>query len=261
VRLGSAVSLAALVIFAFSVTAGAARRRPVVSAGDVAATRAYLRAKEVEVRAEVAAYPAAIKTLEALDERLAGECPGVLAGAPHHVKGAPVKEPEANIIQELLITVLGAPERSEHAIMERFARTVGHLRWSKGKLTRLVHSYAAERAAQSALRPPNLCADLKAWVTSGYRTISADTTRYMHQLQAISRMTLIESEPGEGFTFDVDKIIARRLAPYEDRADKATLHRTRRLQAKQKGPLLAGFIAAIHKIYRVLESTTPVASK
>jgi hypothetical protein len=253
--------MAALRLCAFLAGATAAFSSQVVAGArprDAAVTGVYLKAKDAELRAELANYPADIKAIEAFGQQLSSECPGVLAGAPHHVKRTRVEQPELEISEEVLSVVLGTAEHTEHSMLRKFARTVARLHWQDRRLTRLVHSFANEQAAQSILALPNLCADLKAWVASAYRTVPASTKQFLHRQQVVAETTLIEAEPHEPFTLDVNKIIARRLAPYEDQGDRATGRRISRLEDHVRSAFLKGLLEAAGKAIRVLETpTTP----
>jgi hypothetical protein len=197
-----------------------------VKPSDAAATHAYLKAKLAQQRAIAKQLNAGLAAIEAVATKVNAECPGVLAGAPLDMK--PESKSAGEISDEIGRGALGAPERQTHPLIARFDRAVRHLRWSNPRLTRLVHEDALEQDEQSALAPPDLCADARAWVASGYTTTSPATKRLLHELDRISSITLIESEPHEKFTFNVDSIIARRLKPYENRADRLLARKLRK---------------------------------
>jgi hypothetical protein len=241
--------LVAIAVLALSATPAPAGVRP----GDAAATHAYLEAKIAETHAIDAAYQAEIKALEELAAELKTECPGVLAGAPLHTKGKPVNQSATEITDELTAAVFGAGEQIQHPASVRFERTVRRLRWSNWRLTHLIHSFAVEQAVQSGLTSPSLCVDLRAWVASGYTAVSAATKRFLHQRQVVSSITLIESEPHEKFTFDVDAIIAHRLRPYENAADRALARKLPHGEAKITDPRLLPFFEAVGRVFLVLE--------
>lgn len=242
-RLRSA-GLLGVAIVAFSSESAGARTRP----SDVAATRAYLKAQYSEVRADAVAYRAGIKAVEALGARVGVECPGVLAAEPH--PAAPNRV-ETEISEEVFNVILRTPERAQHPAIERFARFVRRLRWSDRKLTRLAHSYAAERAARSGIPLPNLCADLQAWVASGYKTVSASTTQYLHRLGASGTIGLVGSGAGAPAA---NTTIARMLAGYEDQADRAIIRRIKRFEARQQPSVGNAFLSAAGKVTHALHT-------
>jgi hypothetical protein len=219
--------LAGLVICAL-LLAFAAQASANVSARDANATHAYLEAKLAERRAVAGTAAAGVQAIEALAGQLRLECPGVLIGMPKPGRGKLPSGPEAEVTDELAVAVFGSDERVEHPALARFYDRVRHLRWSNGKLTRLLHSLALEQDEQSSLAPPPLCADLRFWVASGYIAVSPQTHMYRQRIRAISEITTIESEPDEkGLEdiFNLDSLVAHRLKPYEARSDRALARR------------------------------------
>jgi hypothetical protein len=202
-----------------SLAAPAAAR---VTAGDAAATHAYLQATIARDRADSNDFPGLLATLAALEVQVKSECPNILVGAPPHVKGEKTNESEEQITSELLSATLGRSDVVEHHEDVRFEKIVGRLRWSSRKLTKLLRSLALEAAEQSAIPPPDLCADLHYWVTSGYNFVSPGTKSYLHRLDVVSSITFIEQEPGEpvGNFLHPNALIAYRLRRYEDHADR-----------------------------------------
>ena len=237
-RLGTASLLAVAIVALFSAPAGA-RARP----GDVAATRAYLNAQYVEVRAAAATYRGGIKSVEALGARVQAECPGVLAAAPHSTSGnASVTEAS----EEVFAAILRTPERAAHAAYQRFARAVGHLHWSNSTLTRLVHSSALERATQSAIPAPNLCADMQSWAASGYRTVSPATAHYLHLLTGANAGSATGSDPA--------KTIPRLLASSEDATGRTLVKRIKSFEAKHTRAVGNTFVVASAKVSAALHA-------
>jgi hypothetical protein len=206
------------------------------------ATRAYLKARFLEIRADGPAYRAGITGIEQLAVKVQGECRGVLAGAP---KNQSPSEQEA--LAEVFAVVLRAPERAEHAVAARFARAVRRLRWSNGRLTRLVHSDAQRRALQSGILAPNLCADLKAWAASGYTATPATTKGYLRRLTAAGATTLGAS---------AQKNIKRQLGRYEDATARAIVRRTKKLEAQQARYAASVFSPATARVSQALYATS-----
>ncbi len=46
-------------------------------------------------------------------------------------------------------------------------------------MTGAVHSYVAKLKTLIALRPPDVCADIRSWAASGYRQLPATTTAFV----------------------------------------------------------------------------------
>ncbi len=179
------------------------------------------------------------------------------------MKGEQTNESDLHVFEELLIATLGAAERVEHAQLARFARTVGRLHWSNPKLTRLLRSLALESDEQSAIPVPDLCSDLHFWVSSGYTAVSAGTQLYLHRLSVVSSITTIEPEPNERNAenfFNLNALVAHRLKPYEDHADRLlarkALPQEPTLSHAIDTPAFRNLLEAVDKVYAALGSTS-----
>lgn len=225
-----------------------------VGASDAAATHGYLEAKIAWQRVAMANEPAALNAITALATRVHAECPGVLAGAPPHIKGEKTNQSEVEVSQELLAVAFGASDDVQHPADERFSTRVRRLHWSNSKLTKLLHSLAAEQAAQSGIPSPDLCADLKFWVASGYTTASASTKLFLHRMMVVSSITVIESEPHEPVAdfFDLDALVAYRLKPYEDHTDRLLAKKAFPPEAKLTDPAVRPFLEAVGNVYKAV---------
>lgn len=178
----------------------------------------------------------------------------MLAGAPPHVKGEKTNESTYEVTEELLSATFGALGDVEHPAHARFARAVRRLRWSNAKLTRLLRSLANEEAAQSAIPPPELCSDMKSWVASGYTAVSAGTKQFLHRLQVVSSITTIEFEPHEPVSdlFNPNALVAHRLKPYEDHADKLLARKALPPEPKITDPALRPLLDAVGGVFAAL---------
>jgi hypothetical protein len=228
-----------------------------VSGRDTATTHAYLEARIALQRAMAAAGTAELDAIRTLEAQVKAECPGVLAGAPPQVKGEKTNESERKASEELASVVFGAGEHIGYQADARFARTARRLRWSNAKLTRLLRSLAIEQAEQSAIPPPNLCADMKFWVASGYAAVSDGTKRFVRRHEVVASITLIESEPNEPASnfLNLDALVAYRLRPYENHADRLLARKALPPGAKITDPRLRPFFEAVVRVYAALGRT------
>ncbi len=225
-----------------------------VKPSDAATTHDYLEARIALQRTTAAeGKPAELKAITALETQIKAECPGVLAGAPPHVKGEETNESEFEVSEELLSVGFGAAEHVEHPADARFARTVRRLRWSNPKLTKL-RSLAIEQAKQSAIPPAELCSDMKFWVASGYTAVSAGTKRYLQRLRVVSSITQIESEPHESMSdiFNLNALVAHRLKPYENHADRLLARKAIPPEVQITDPALRPLLEAVGKVFVAL---------
>jgi hypothetical protein len=248
-------SLLALAVILCSSAPAAAR----VAASDAAATHAYLEARIALQRASGVTEAAEMQAIEALAAQVGRECPNVLAGAPPHAKGEHTNQSEDEISNEIFTAASGAAEHLAQPSDERFERTVRHLRWSNPALTRLLRSLALEQAEQAAIPAPNLCSDTKFWVNSGYTAVSPATKTFLHRHEVVSTITQIQSEPHEslGDLFNLNALVAHRLKPYEDHADKLLAKKVFAPAPKTISPALTLYFEAVLKVSAALGQTTP----
>jgi len=170
---------------------------------------------------------ASVTDARALAQRLGGECPGVLAhtpllpreatGAPAGVRpGLRVDAQLTRLISELELAIFAAEAPGEQQTRERFASTLLALRWSDGQVTKLVRGAATALRAQALAPQPDVCADMRAWVTSGYTKLPASTG------EAVKRFT----GPLEALAL-ADTVVAR----YDRLYAEVTMRRIARLYA------------------------------
>jgi hypothetical protein len=231
---------AAVALAAAAAPAPAAGRRPVAPA-DRAATHAYLVAELAYTEAEVSSAPAAVGAVTQLAGRIGGECSGALAGSPVSVFGeegrgrgfpTPRQIGERNRQQNQLLTLeseLGAVALAplyelRDAAQETFLATARALRWTSSALTRGVQEYLSLVVGPRPPLPPAVCADMRAWAASGYRTLSAGTKAY-----ALALQSQLASLGAENVRNLLDPTSA--LRPYEGPAELALARRVAKLRA------------------------------
>jgi hypothetical protein len=194
--------LAALFLLVLAVPGGAfASAR--VTPRDRAATHVLLAARYAYEQALVASAPAAKAAEEGLAGTLGGECPGVLAGAPQETlrplfaspprSRSPRQMGEANResrqLRDLrgeLSLALGLPLiDSDRQAALAYARAVESLRWSSNAVTVLEHTGAAGLEWELHSAPPQVCADMKVWVSSGYKALSPATKTLTREQEVV----------------------------------------------------------------------------
>jgi hypothetical protein len=189
-------------------------------ARDAAATRAYLRAGYAYERSASREARAGEAALAASAGRIAGECPSALTYAPRD-------EAFGGIDREIYATLAHAywlETPTLRAASLRFVGEIAHLRWSDRRLTRLVRAEAAEESADTAIVPPEVCADIAAWKGSSYATLPPDSMRFL------ARMSQIEALSFVGFTEESrEAIIQRLLRRFERPKQRAQAKRLARL--------------------------------
>jgi hypothetical protein len=192
---------------------------------DRAATRAYYEADGIYQEALLATASSARANAEALISKLGEECPSVLAGAraPRGLPFAPPRqrgeEDRTNrqfaAFQEELSLALGMVEdEPARAAGMAFASAVRGLRWNNQLLTAYEHARADALERELNLPPPDVCADLKAWVASGDKTLSPATKALVAAFESDSNTSdlflLSGSEASiEAFEVPSDESLAR----------------------------------------------------
>ncbi len=191
----------ALAVLAVTAVPASASTTP----GDAVATHAYLEASYVALHAVVGGWPTVEADIHRLDLDLRGECPDVAAGSP-----------QSAVEQKLSDEVVGAlwviSYRADAAIVRRFLHAVDPLKWSNPGVTRAARAYARNLHAMTVLPTPSLCADVRAWIASGFLTVPADTEQFDRHVEAI----------------EIKELPRKLLAPYLASADRALMARVER---------------------------------
>jgi hypothetical protein len=188
----------------------AAPAAALAGSSDVAATRRYIQANYTLVQAASTKIKAAEAALHSVLHRVQGECPNVAANSPQN--------PESTQLSNEVIgaLVIGA-YHTDIPAGTNFVRAAKGLRWSNGSLTRSVQSYVGKVKVLNTLSAPNVCADVRAWIASGYRTLPASTIRFDEQF--MPNWVAIGELP-------------QQLAPYERPDERAILRRTSQFESQ-----------------------------
>jgi len=123
----------------------------------------------------------------------------------------------------------------------------------------------ANAGARSQIREAGRQSELVNESGDGRRQLwagSAGTKAFLHRLNVVSSITLIESEPHEPVSdfFNPEALVAHRLKPYEDRADRLLARKAFPPEAKITNPALRPFLEAVGKVYVALgRSPAPAA--
>lgn len=237
-----------------------ASARQIATEQDRAATHAYLQARYVYDKAQLASAKESHAAVEAVGSRLAGECPAVLAKAPRpeeavvarlsghplspHATGVANRQTRqlADLSYELDLTEEQAALGSLRSAAAEFAQTVSGLRWSNRDLTTYEHTRAEEIEWVLDAPPPNVCADMRSWVNSGYLSLPPATRQIASELAPTQeRFDLVFFNPNphistSAFEGPDDKALTRRAARLE-KALALGSEATRMLRARVEGDL------------------------
>jgi hypothetical protein len=117
--------------------------------------------------------PVAERALDSFLTSLRGDCSGILRNAPKDQSGGGLKNRSSRdiLINEATKGLELALTQTKATQVRRFVAKVNDLSWTDGPITQLVHALAAHALAALSIPVPHVCADMKFWVASGYRTL------------------------------------------------------------------------------------------
>jgi len=176
---------------------------------DAAATQKYIQADYALVQAGTSKLGAARAALRTVRSQIEGECPRAAAESP--------QDPDSTqLSNEIIGAMVTSAYHTDVPAGQSFIRAAGGLRWSNRRLTSTIHSYVSKLKVLIALTPPNVCADIRSWVASGYQTLPATTVRFDQQF--MPNWVAIGELP-RGL-----------LAPYERAGQRPVVNRTNALE-------------------------------
>ncbi len=156
---------------AASVAVGMCAGPAAAGATDASATKAYVAANYTLVKSARSylrrAEEAPLKVLT----QVTRECPLAAAKSP--------QDPESTqLSDEVIGAMVIAAYHLDIPALHRFISAVTPLHWSRPRLTHAVRGYAAKLKVLAGLAPPHLCADVRAWVAGGYKSLPPSTVRF-----------------------------------------------------------------------------------
>jgi hypothetical protein len=259
-----AIVLVATAIYAIDPGAASARsQRAASTPTDRAAVHAYILDRYVYVQAVVEAAPAIVGAYEGAASRIAGECPGVLVGAPQGTwievgSGIPSRTARQRGEEKRRITQLSDLEEelsSELASAEReprrsavtaFVANLKALPQGDPELTQTARMQLIGLEEELQVESTDVCADMSAWAGSGYRTLSP-TSRAI----ALKRETELV-----GFFKDLPAQSATESIPgTETPADKALVRKTNQLELQAAKTLVKSIESARKRVEAALGLT------
>ncbi len=180
-------------------TRAAARRE------NAAATHAYLLATLRLEETELANASRSSALLEETAGHIASECPGVLAGAPPiekelslsslrtqtpispRVQGEQHRQStqREDLKLELSIALEDARSQPNREAIAALISSLTPLTFTNPAITLLVHVTVAGARAELELPTPNVCADMRAWVASGFKTLSPASKEIASHTEAL----------------------------------------------------------------------------
>ena len=157
--------LAAVVVLATGGTTALA------APADVATTRTYIQANYALVHYAAMRLGTARSLLDGVLNRARTDCPGAATGSPQN--------PQSTMVSyEIIGAMVLAAYHAAQPEITAYIRVAARSHWSSRTLTSSIHAYAGKLTTLSTLAAPNLCADIRAWATSGYTSLPASTVRF-----------------------------------------------------------------------------------
>lgn len=199
---------------------------------------AYLLDMYEYVQAVTEAAPAVVGAYEGAASRIAGECPGVLAGAPQDTKivaasSIPSRTARqrgeekrwstqlSDLETELGLELASAEQEPRRPAVTAFLTNLKTLPQGDPALSYVVHADTIGLEEDLHVESTDVCSDMKVWAGSGYRALSA-----------ASRAIALKSE-GElaGFLKDLAaQSASKSLLATETPADKVLVRKTDQLE-------------------------------
>lgn len=178
---------------------------------NAAATHAYLAATSRHEETELSNLPHEIEAREATVARISGECPGILTNAPSHEEGfgSPVgrgplgpggpapsnaraegeRRRQSRQLDELKLELSfaleGSRTQADREADVALISALTPLKWSNPRITILVQVIAAVVKEQLESPAPPVCADMKSWVASGYKTLAPSSREMASRSEAL----------------------------------------------------------------------------
>lgn len=138
---------------------------------DVASTNSFVHANYTLLRIARAHLSAAEAAPRRVLAQVRRECPQAAAASPQNGDST-------QLSNEIIGAMVISAYHLDLPALHRFIASADHLRWSDPRLTRSVHSYVTNLSVLARLAPPQLCADVRAWVSSGYLTLASATVSF-----------------------------------------------------------------------------------
>jgi hypothetical protein len=220
---------------------------------NAAATHAYLVATNSFEEMEVAGLPREIAAREAVAAGISGECPSILTNAPPHeevfgfgltgpashaglsprAQGEKHRQSEqlGGLKLELSLALAGSRTQAGREAALTLIRALTPLKWSNREITLLLHlTIEGVKEELDVLAPP-ACADMKAWVASGYKALSPASKEVASRSETLLKrafeffglVTQIHIQP-----------FPKNLVPYENTADRALARHSEALTVQLK---------------------------
>jgi hypothetical protein len=180
------------------------------SSADTSNTHAYLEANYRLMQYADAHIPQGEAAIAGVVHGVRSECPRAAAESPQDTESE-------QLSNEVIGAIVTSVVKNGLGGARSFVRSVAPLHWSNRGLNRTIHAYAAKVKVLTTLAAPHLCADVKAWAASGFKTLPASTVAFDRRF--------VPAWVGAGELPDS-------LKPYEPASDRSLVSQTVRLEER-----------------------------
>lgn len=179
-----------------------------LAASGEAATEQYLQADYRLAHTANSKIPAIEGAIDGVLSQARSTCPLAASGSPEDEQSTELSD---EVIGAMVISAVALDRPAGRA----FLSAVAHLSWGNRQLTQAVRAYAGKVSTLVGMQPPDLCADVRSWGASGWRTLPATTASFAPRFMAAW------VAPGEQ---------PPQLARYENAQERALAGRAARLE-------------------------------
>ncbi|HEX5225917.1 MAG TPA: hypothetical protein VFW29_12385 [Solirubrobacteraceae bacterium] len=141
------------------------------ASGNAGATQAY-------VQADLRLVNSAAGKIHLGESIISGVLAQVRRECPHSAAKSPQDPQSTDLSNEVIGTMVISAIRPVLGPIHQFLGSVSHLHWGSSAASRGVRSYVGQLKAMAGLSVPKLCADVRGWAASGYKTLTADTVSF-----------------------------------------------------------------------------------
>jgi hypothetical protein len=176
---------------------------------DVASTHAYLAASYKVLHVAVSTWSSVEANIHRLDLRFHTECPDVGAGSPQDAE-------EQKLSYEVAGALWATGYHTDAAVVRTYVNTLDRLTWSNPQTTRDARRLATGLQEMTALKVPDICADVRTWHAGGFGAVPSNVEPYDEHVEAI----------------EIHEIPRGLLTPYVQPADNGLRKRVEHLATK-----------------------------
>jgi hypothetical protein len=184
VRRGSATTWLCLFVIAVVVTTytSVALARPRSNIGNSninrQSTRDYLGDELRTLRAFVGRLPNAQWRVDRVIRQVHRGCMGAALGVP--------AQDELFVTREILLITTASVDRAEAGVTRTFFHATAGLKWRSRAIIRSISVMRHTFALQSAIVPPNICAEIRSWRRNGFQSVPRGMVKFVRRAGGVS---------------------------------------------------------------------------